>query len=288
MNGPVAGGRRDSEGQELRVVCWNMDHWHRRAPQADCWSYLGSLAPDVALLQEAAPTEEMMQGRHPAPALPWQIDQHRRWGSGVLSRWPAQPVEQVTTRYGHEPFLLHADTYYRGAITVAEVHLPEFGPTTFVSLYALMKPYYAQTTLARMAADLIPLFDTGTGRQIIVGGDFNMHTAARDPVERRRGRAMLGLFESLGLVDLFRATASSRSVLHGCPCEDDPCTHVRTHLHDRQRGTGVESVGGHNDYLYATAELAERLIDLRVPGDNDPRVWELSDHSPLVATFSLG
>jgi exonuclease III len=263
-----------------------MEQWRRRATAEQRWAYLRSVEPDVALLQEAAPSQENLSGWDAAPDVPWQIDTNRRWGSGVLSRWPVRLIDEVVTKYGKKSFRLHTDDYYRGALAVAEVDAPG-GPITFVSLYALMKPYYAQTTLARMAADLIPLFDSGTARQIVIGGDFNMHTAARKPDERRRAYGLLGLYESLGLVDLFKKTGASRGPLQGCPCSDDPCTHVRTHLHDKQRGSSAERVGGHNDYLYATPDLANRLVDIHVPGDTDEDVWDLSDHSPLIATFDI-
>jgi hypothetical protein len=52
---------------------------------------------------------------------------------------------------------LIADENYRGALAIAELGVPELGRLAVASVYALMKPYYARTTLLRMVADLIRL-----------------------------------------------------------------------------------------------------------------------------------
>lgn len=37
----------------LRIVTWNMDSWKHPGQTRAVWEYLGSLAPDLALIQEA-------------------------------------------------------------------------------------------------------------------------------------------------------------------------------------------------------------------------------------------
>jgi exonuclease III len=39
----------------------------------------------------------------------------------------------------------------------------------------------------------------------------------------------------------------------------------------------------HNDYLFATAALAEHLSDCQPV--SDARAWQLSDHCPVLAEF---
>jgi glycine/D-amino acid oxidase-like deaminating enzyme len=50
-------------------------------------------------------------------------------------------------------------------------------------------------------------------------------------------------------------------------------------------GTDSEDKPGHFDYLFATPDLAGLCVDLRL--DNDPSIWDLSDHCPLIAEFDL-
>jgi len=71
-------------------------------------------------------------------------------------------------------------------------------------------------------------------------------------------RNLFERIELFGVVDLLGATAPDRPVLRDCPCEDEPCRHVQTHQHPRSK------VPWHNDYLYATQKMAERLISCEV------------------------
>jgi hypothetical protein len=273
----------------VKVVTWNMSHWEHRGDPTATWSYLGSLAPDVALLQEAILTEDLGANWRFCPQEPWVIDEHRRWASGIATRqWALAPVGSVITRYSSsQEFAVIPDSYYRGALAVGEVEVPDFGRVAVVSTYALMKPLYAQTTLLRMIADLIPLFDSPRYDHYLLGGDLNVHTQVSDETELRRYQAILGAVESLGLVNCFKQTSATRGPLVGCRCREEVCYHARTHLHRTQVGSSREAVGGHNDYLFASPELAERLVGLRVVGDDDPAVWKLSNHCPVIGEFNL-
>jgi hypothetical protein len=85
--------------------------------------------------------------------------------------------------------------------------------------------------------------------------------------------------------NLFKVEGAHRTPLKSCPCHDRLCYHARTHRHSSQVGTPREAVGGHNDYLFASPTLAHRLTSLRVLGDEDESVWNLSDHCPVIAEF---
>ena len=135
-------------------------------------------------------------------------------------------------------------------------------------------------------ADLIPLFDDPRhNRKVVLGGDLNAYDQSNDKVERGRWQAILALVESLGLVNLLKLTQPERGPLSGCPCVESACWHVETfrHLSRSADNPGYFT----NDHLFATKDLADRLVRLEVWGTDRLEVWKLSDHCPLVAHFDL-
>jgi len=178
---------------------------------------------------------------------------------------------------------------YKGAVSIADVETPQFGTVTAISVYGLMNPLYAQTTIFRVVADLIPLFDSPRRgrRHFVLGGDINAHTQTEDRSSLPRYKAMFAAIESLGLRNCFKDTVYKREKLQGCPCQEPECFHVQTHRHPAHRGTRLETVGGHNDYLFASPDLADRLVACYAVGASDETVWQLSDHCPVVAVFNL-
>ena len=163
-----------------------------------------------------------------------------------------------------------------GSVIVARIDVPEIGPITCVSVYGVMDDGYAQTRMFRVIADLIPLFDSDDGRRVILGGDFNVTTAAGpDTLELPRYRAILAAIKSLGLVNLATTVKDRPDSLPDCPCGGDDCRHVRTF---------GDNPGTQLDWLYATKELAHRCTRLRV---DHSVMGTLSDHAPLVAEFKV-
>jgi exonuclease III len=273
----------------MRVVTWNMSHWEQRGKVSAQWDHLASLEPDVALLQEAAHPTGVATSWKFVPGAPWTIDEDRPWGSGVASpEWLIKPITNAKTVHGAHEFQLIADDYYRGALAVAELEVPELGRVAVASVYALMKPYYAQTTLLRMVADLIPLFDARGYDHYVLGGDLNVHTQVKDVDDLRRYQAILAAIESLGLVNCFKQVTGHRPPLAGCPCHEEVCYHARTHLHGTHVGTPKEAVGGHNDYVFASPRLAECVTAIQVEGDYNADIWKLSNHCPVIVDFDAG
>jgi hypothetical protein len=190
----------------MRVLTWNMGHWHYTSQAPAAWARLWSENTDIALLQEAAPGDGLASDVHLLPAPPWVIGEHRRWGSGIISRWPISSIPDVRTIYGKHRFAIVEDNYYRGSMAVGMVEPPGLGRVAVISLYALMEPYYAQTTMFRAVADLIPLFDSREFDHYMLGGDLNVHTQV--PLKSRelpRYAAILDAVESLGLLNLLGA-----------------------------------------------------------------------------------
>jgi hypothetical protein len=122
----------------------------------------------------------------------------------------------------------------------------------FVSPYGVLEEGYAVTTMHRVLSDLTPLLDRDLGKRLIIGGDFNCSTQ-RPGRDRDRHRNLFERFATLGLVDLLALTAGTRPALADCPCSDELCRHVQTLCQDGSK------VPWHNDYLFATAAVADRL-----------------------------
>jgi len=269
----------------FKVATWNMDYWKRTSSlKEEAWAYLESLDVDVALVQEAVPLKE-------DATVVWQkIDQKKRpWGSGVFSnKWKLTKVTKAKSKYYTKEFeLLNT---YPGCVAIASVDLPNDYPLTVISCYGLMNPY-VQTTMFRIIADLIPLFDdVKLGKNIIFAGDLNVGTQQKtDMGERRRHAAILEGIKSLGLVDCLEQTKASREPLVDCPCTDARnCGHVTTHRHNSGRAI-------QNDYIFATEHLAKKLEacyavdEASIKGFpvTEDGGWKLSDHCPVLAEFNI-
>lgn len=264
---------------DVTIATWNLHQAvDRRASNVEAtWRYLADeVRPTVALLQEALVTGGEFSSR--AGDLPYET-------SVVAFEGQLESLPEVTTRYSSKTsFAIHPTV--PGTFAVAKlVGLGEVEPLTVASLYGRMAPLYAQTSILRVIADLIPLFDSShlNGR-IVIGGDLNVYDQTTDRVMRDRWLAILATIESLGLVNLLKQTQPVRGPLKGCPCKAPGCWHVETFRH-RNRPKGRPGYFT-TDYLFATRELADRLVALELPGHED-QIWNLSDHRPLVARFDL-
>ena len=262
-------------GRILSVGTWNMDHWKRTLQQRnDALRYLQSEnKADVMLLQESVAPSDIPRTRF----IHREIAGRRPWGSSVVAfadDLETEEIDAVRTRYGTTRYSMLGNL--PGSVIVARIQVPEVGPITCVSVYGMIEGMYAQTTMFRVIADLIPLFDSGDGRRVILGGDFNITTSTRpDTPELPRYRAILSGIESLGLVNLATTAKDRPDPMQGCPCGCVDCRHVRTFGFNP--GTQL-------DWLYATEELARRCTRLRV----DHNVMgTLSDHAPLIAEFRV-
>ena len=266
---PASGG---PPTKPLRVITWNMDHWKtNNQHRLDAWTYLQSgPAADIALLQECVRPEVVPESRTAFRA----VYSEQPWGTGVFSlndQYQVAEIEEVRTRYDKTTFALRGT--HPGTIMVTEATIPDIGPITFVSLYGAMIKLYSQTTMLRIVADLIPLFDSKPGRRVILGGDFNLGDTY-DPHAREapRYRAIMRAVESLGLLNVAETAAECSPTIEGCTCGRPGCRHLDT------RG------GAQFDWLYATPELARRCRLVRVDRENTAG---LSDHRPIIAEFDI-
>src|SRR5690606_16568957 len=111
---------------------------------------------DVMLLQESVIPTDMNRSR----IVHREIGGNRRWGSSVVALSDDLQVEEIDTvcsRYAATRFTMLGT--YPGAVIVARVSIPQIGTITCVSVYGVIN-VYAQTSMLRIIADLIPLFDS--------------------------------------------------------------------------------------------------------------------------------
>ena len=238
----------------LTVACWNMAHWSHQQHTERAWDYLDSaVCADISLVQEAVPPTAR-QGDE----CVWQeIRGTRRWGSGVLTR--GFPVSAVTLQR-HD---------YPGALTVAEVTLPDRSTLIAISLYGQMDEHgYAITTLHRMLSDLTHLLEgkllPGRRPRVVLGGDFNASPQCDDRYHTKTHRVFFDRLHAFGMRD---------------------CQGVFTDHRRRTLRHAKSPVPWVNDYIYASESLTRSVIAHRVL--EDPEVLALSDHNPVVVTFDL-
>jgi exonuclease III len=144
-------------------------------------------------------------------------------------------------------------------------------------MYGMFDAGYADTTMHRILSDLTPLLDGPLWRRIVMGGDLNVSTQTHGG-QRKRDDTVFKRLESLGLVDLLAENKPERVALTDCWCDEKGrCQHVQTHRHSKSE------LPWHNDYLFASKDLADRLESCAPVPVWD---WTLSDHRPVVAAFS--
>ena len=266
------------QGKKVSIGTWNMDHWKRTAQQRrDAWTYLGSKAgADIMLLQESVAPTGMPRTRY----VHRELAGSRPWGSAVVAcsddeNIELKEIDAVRTRYGATRFSMLGST--PGAVIVARANFPGIGPITCISVYGVIN-VYAQTTMFRIVADLIPLFDSSDGKRVVLGGDFNVTDAIRgDAIELPRYQAILNAVESLGLVNLAKFVSDRPPPIPGCLCAKKDCYHLHTYTWSDNQGTQL-------DWLYATPDLAKYCTRIRL----DREVFgKLSDHAPIVAEFNV-
>jgi hypothetical protein len=203
-----------------------------------------------------------------------EIGRARRWGSAVVAIDPATTVDEIwSVRTRHSPQSFTLSNTFPGSVAIARARIPGIQPITFVSVYTVID-VYSQTTLLRVVADLIPLFDSVDGKRVILGGDLNLGTDQPRGPDLARYEAIIRAVEALGLVNLYERIADRPRRPDDCRCGRSDCRHLTTR-------TG----GGQFDHLFASPELAPQC--LRIVRFDDPESIALSDHWPIAADFAL-
>jgi endonuclease/exonuclease/phosphatase family metal-dependent hydrolase len=251
-----------------------MNHTFRSEEQrAAAWDFLAALEADYALLQEAVPPpgvpREDIVGREGG------IGESRQWGSLVVSfRGPLKEIREAASVHHRTPMdLLQA---WPGSVAIAETA----DGLTLISMYGLMENAYALTTVHRQLSDLTPLFDRSPRPRVVLAGDLNLSSQLEEP-DRARHRNALQRFETLGLVDALSLERPPRPRLADCPCSDEPCRHVRTHVHSQSTKPWQD------DYVFVSHSLETSVAACRAVDSGSPDPWSLSDHCPLLLDLDL-
>ena len=235
----------------MKIATWNMGYWQHKNQAQKAWDYMENvIAPDVALVQEAVPPTKGAYSDH----FVWrEIGGHRNWGSGVFSK--GLPLQELDFENGQ-----------KGAVVAAEVTLQDGSILTAVSLYGLIDQWsYAITTLHRAVSDLTPLLVGKMGRRrVMIGGDFNASVQCDEEYGGRSHRIFFERLEDFGLVDCLGRFRSKP---------------VQTLRHNKS------NIPWENDYIFANKAVKDRLASCDVV--DDPIVWTLSDHNPVVAVVDL-
>lgn len=259
----------------LRLATWNLNHWRQPLHPTDtrraAWQYLsGSLRADIALVQEAVPPLEL----EPHRAVYSEIAGHRNWGSAVVALDPRvriEPLRSVRIPYSRRRYLL-AKTY-PGSVAVSRLMMPGVQPITLVSVYGLLEGS-AVSTMLRIVADLVPLFDSGHGARVILGGDLNVSRATVDATQLARGEAVLTAIRALGLVEAKTLGVHPPMSSADCACgRGGTCDHIATW--DRAE----------LDYVFVSPSLASQVTAFCA--DRAAVGAGLSDHVPLMIDLAL-
>lgn len=248
----------------MRAVSWNlgraMDAFadvHERA-----WHFLVSLAPDIALVQEAVPPDWIRE-RYQVIANPSNLD----WMSAVLVRpdWPAQALSPT-------PLLSGFISY----VATAEVTTPGFGDLVVGSVHATVKRAFVRQLVGldvdaiRRPSVRVPWMndlahhayrEVVADRPFIVGGDWNT-SLLFDADGSTAGREFYERAERDGWIETHRR-------LHG----DETQTWLR-------KGDRPHML----DHVFCDAGTARSQVGSRSLPDVVSFLG-LSDHAPLIVDF---
>jgi exonuclease III len=264
----------------MRVVSWNI----RRAaaqPKQRAWTYLADLEPDVILLQEVgdvpAPFRDQYSVLHQLAI--GETGRPQRFGSALLVRQgplnevalmaPLTWVNDELNRLGG--FVVAGQASVLGAATVVvSVHSPAW----YLDRLRLGLVDVGDVRLTQNAdvwgADLVlaairPL--VAGGRQVLVGGDFNLSTTF--DARRRGGRGNQEYLDRMAALGVVECLANFQRRL--------------TPTFRNATGGGVVH---QIDHLFASPSLAAQLRRCEVPPADDFFQQGLSDHLPIIADFN--
>ncbi len=160
-----------------------------------------------------------------------------------------------------------------GSVAIAQLTVPGIQAITLVSVYGVLDGS-AVSTVLRVIADLVPLFDSPYGSRVILGGDLNVSTATTNPRNLARAETVLAAIRSLGVVDAKGLVAEPPPSAPDCSCgHGGTCSHIATWGQDEL------------DHLFVSPSLAGQVTGVSV----NRAVVEagLSDHTPLFLDMEL-
>ena len=257
----------------VRIATWNMQTLFPVHSDGK-WGYLDeSIDADIAVLTEAKPDpSSIYQQAYQEGGL----GPRRRFGTIVAARPELRLVETQSVKRRFKVYDLYQTI--PGSVVVCDVYRGNRRLLTLVGVYATgvtlegEKTGNGWYTTPAIFDDLAPLFAARRNRGIVVAGDLNLW-----PDEAHWH------MHDVSLVDLVEETVDRRSPTPDCVCRaSKPCHHIWTH------NNSFAGKFQQLDYLFATEDLANRLVNLTGGPEAFPDIWDWSDHAPLVADFRLG
>ena len=271
----------------MRLVSWNINggpgSTNDRIDTA--WHYVRSLAPDIALLQEARRTPDWLSaGYEVFEEAPGVGSKRASWGSAVLVR---RGLTANRLKLFEQDLWLR---YLEGYIVTAEIKLPA-GPALIASVHAPPEPVMPEQAAPLSAEDLeaMRLAPVGEWRKrpkvwysdfayaaiernisqgscFIVGGDWNTgrffdHSPHWDP--------------PIGTAFFVRARQNGWFDCHDWLGKREEQSYFR-------KDSGPYQL----DHVFCDRRTAGRLRDCHVRAE--ATAIELSDHAPLVVEFDFG
>jgi exonuclease III len=273
----------------MRVVSWNVGH------NPASWSALEDLRVEqkiaLALLQEAVPPLDDVDGRHVRPdrSTEWITDlphYPRKWRTAVVW-WGDIELEHIETK----PLAEVAEddgsivpASYPGTFAAVRAN-----GTALVSLYAPWEHLpgsrgsYALASLHRAISDLTRLWYGYVEPKVVIAGDWNVwHNYGNAPRSdiRAWSKRSDAVFRRLEAEGLELKGPFGDKPLDRCPCGPRAdCRHLQTYWHNHKE----DSTPYQTDYVAATK--AVKMSAPRVVSHvGSKSVWSsgLSDHAPVL------
>lgn len=255
----------------MKIAAWNVNSVRARLPRVLEW--LGSAAPDVALLQETK-VEDSKFPREPIEDLGYNLalrgEAGGRNGVAILARRPIEDV--VAALPGDDGEARYVEALVGGTVRVASVYVPN-GTRVGSDRFAYKLDFLGR--LRDRARELLALEE-----MLAIGGDLNVAPTPLDvydhealdgtvcyhPDERARLRALL----HLGLYDAFRARNPAARRFTWWPYQG--------RAHDLDQGMRI-------DHLLLSPRAVDRLEACGI--DDDARAGPAaSDHAPVWCTLA--
>lgn len=262
----------------IKVATWNMKQAVApKKPREDLWKWAeDSIGADLMVLTEANVPETGIPPGWSAQWTPDGIGPRRRWGTVLAARGiELRPLTEVSVK--RKTHALSAP--WDAVLQIADVMIDGHRWATLVGMYGLTVDSSGAScgngdhSVSAIIRTISPLLESDRGDRVIVAGDMNLwpkHASYK--------------FDRLGLIDLIEWTGDERAPLERCAnCNGNPgCGHMWTHKNGNSPNAAVQQI----DFIFATEELGKELIHVKGGIADFPDSWEVSDHAPVVATFS--
>ena len=238
----------------MKCLVWNMDYWKRTEDnRAKAWEYIQSVDPDVCLLNECSTHTSQEYSVHSV--------YRRGWGTGVFSKHQLTEITSVTKGTRLIPLIKsHPESLVSTKFELNSKNI------TAISLYGKIdQDGFCITTLHRSLSDLTPIFSQRRNTEwLIIGGDFNADVLIDDQQNDNAHRIFFDRLKDFKLQDCCKKFNPERIAT------------IRHPMTNKQF---------ENDRLFAGKQLYDRLVSCEVI--DDPNLYELSDHNPIIAEFDL-